>query len=189
MFCNNFLDKCEKCGEYHERFAFSGSGLLDPIYRKKLSDRIRLKLSEKMHHDTYYYSCMFDLIDYKEFWDEFLDSFRRLKKSEGGVFDFPEGEVSYRDFNNLMNLVFKNKIILPKEFIDRMKGMSDYYDWLMDIDTFDYDKFDPLWIIQYATIYFLKTFFSNLMVREKVKNYLRKNHQPKLAYYYTQYVG
>lgn len=69
-----------------------------------------------------------------------------------------------------------------------MKGISDYYDWLLDLEGFDYDKFNPIWINQYATTFFLKKIFSNSEVQKKVRGYLKNNHQPKLAYYYSQYV-
>ena len=87
-----------------------------------------------------------------------------------------------------MNLVFKTKATLPKDFINNYKGLSPYYDWLLDIEHFDYKKFNPLWIIQYATSHYLQAIFSIEAVRVAVRKHLRVNPQPTLAYYYTQYV-
>jgi hypothetical protein len=103
-------------------------------------------------------------------------------------FSHLEAEITFRELSNLINLVFKNNIALPQAFIERMNGISDYYDWLIDMEKFDYKKFNPLWINQYPTKYYLEKIFSFSQIRKMTRNYLKTNHQPTLAYYYSQYV-
>jgi len=99
-----------------------------------------------------------------------------------------EGPIGFRELNNFMNVVFKYGIQLPDDFVNKLRGISDYYDWLLDMKDFDYSKFNPLWINYYATIYYLKTIFSLEIIRQKVQTFLRTFHQPTLAFYYTQHV-
>ena len=88
----------------------------------------------------------------------------------------------------MMNLVFKTKAGLSKHHKDQFKGLTDYYDWLLDMKDFNYNKFKPIWLIQYATKYYLEKAFSVDKVKTAVRKFLKANNHPILALYYSQYV-
>lgn len=188
LFCKFFLDKCEKCDDYHQNIVFTGHSILSNEFKVKFSSILKLRLDEHFDLKVYYFASLFEIIDYRTFFKEYLNLFRPPSKERKHFFDHLDGEIKFRHLNELMNLVFKNKIRLQKEFIMSLKGISDYYDWLLDMKNFDYNKFNPIWIIQYATTYYLRTIFTHKIIRMKVKDYLKKNYQPTLAFYYTQYV-
>lgn len=187
-FCQYFLDVCAKCNNYHHNILFNGYDLLVSSFQKKLGELIVKKLETKQDFNLYYLSALKDIIDYNLFFEDYL----ALYKNPGNVrrpsfFDL-EAELQFRELNNLMNLAFKNKVKLPEVFVSKMKGISDYYDWLLNIERFDYKKFNPLWIIQYPTMYYLEKIFSISKIRKLVRIYLKTNNQPTLSYYYSQYV-
>ncbi|RYZ83985.1 MAG: hypothetical protein EOP04_18900 [Proteobacteria bacterium] len=144
-------------------------------------------MQDEFDADLYYLLALAGVIDFELFFPKFISQFSRPKKIQERHL-FMEGEIHFRELSNLMNLVFKAKIDLPREFKQKLFGLTDYYDWVLDMDVFDYKKFQPIWILQYATRHYLEKAFSITQVKQSVRSYLRFNHQPKLAYYYSQYV-
>jgi hypothetical protein len=56
----------------------------------------------------------------------------------------------------IINLCLKFNIDLTSDRFDHFKGFDPYYDWLMDMGNFDYSKFDPRWITEYTTTFYLR---------------------------------
>jgi hypothetical protein len=184
-----FGEKCPKCNEYHHNIIYDAYSLLNGEYRKKLTDKMRRNLSVNFDFDVYYIAAIYEIINYQDFFEKSMSLFQKPGEKLPQPFANMDGPVTFSELSNFMNIVFKNDVELPEDFILKMKGISDYYDWLLDMKGFNYDNFNPLWINYYSTRYYLKRIFSFEIVREKVQIYLRTNHQPTLAYYYTQYVN
>ena len=187
-FCQLFLNKTERTVWYSNDILLTIHSSLTEEFKTELTVLIHKKLQDKFDHEVYYLASLYEVIDYRANFDQYLALFKHPVQGRRHPFGHLDGELSYRELNNLMNLVFKNKISLPISFIENLKGISDYYDWLLDMDNFDYRRFKPLWIIQYATLHYLEKIFAYDSVRQKVRHYLKKNHQPTLAAYYSQYV-
>jgi hypothetical protein len=183
-----FLNKCPKCGQFHTSSIYSIYKLLNNELKNILKLKIEIKLENEFDTELYYNSVMQNIIDYKKLFPVYLSNIKPLKSRSKAAPFFSYGEITYHKFNQLINLVYKFNIKLPKTVIAEYRGMSDYYDWLLEIDKFDYKKFNPLWIIQYPTSYYLTRIFKQAQVRKEVKKYLRNNYQPTLAKYYTAYV-
>lgn len=185
---STFMKECAKCKQYHTEALYSLSNLLSPALRRKLRNSIGEKLSLKFDPEQYYYFSIHEVINYKMLFSQYLMTFPPISGKVNRRSFFNDGEIIYHDFSNLLNLVFKNRIVLPTEFVESHRGISDYYDWILGIDQYDYEKFDPLWILQYATRFYLKHIFQSTKVKEKVRIYLKNNYQPTLAKYYASYV-
>jgi hypothetical protein len=185
---SNYFERCPKCGNYHSSSLYSIYNILSPNLQKKLGSKIEKKLSEIFDIDMYYNAVLRDIIEYKKLFPYYIELFKPLKEKPRRDPFFGRGEITYPHFNELMNIVFKLNIRLPKKFVTEHMGMSDYYDWLIDMKAFDYSKFNPLWVIQYATIFYLKRIFKVPQVRKKIKEFLRKNYQPTLSKLYASYV-
>lgn len=181
------LNKCPECREFHRNMLLH----IYPILSEKLQEHIKAMVNDKLNSafdkDLYYLSVLANIIDYRPFFDRYLNQFIPPIKNTKSRFFF-EGEIRYRELNDLMNLVFKTKAKLKSVFKEQFSGLSNYYDWLIDMHTFDYSKFEPIWLIQYPTKYYLQEAFSNENVRVAVRRFLKVNNQPTLAFYYTQYV-
>lgn len=183
-----FFEKCPKCKNFHSTSLFSIYFLLSPKYKNQLKIKIERKLANDFDLDLYYNAAMREIIDYKKLFKVYLEMFSPPKEKPRKNPFFSNGEIVYHRFNELFNLVFKYNISLSKKFVTEYKGMSDYYDWLLDMRAFDYSKFNPLWIIQYPTSIYLEKIFKQQNVKKKVKEYLKKNYQPTLSKYYASYV-
>jgi hypothetical protein len=185
---NLFFFKCEKCGEYHQDAIYHLYPLLSEKFQLNLKDRINSRLSEKFDHELYYKAVIMSIIDYREYFSAYLECFKPPASKQITQRAYMEGELHLRGINELMNLVFKTHARLPKSFKAAFSGITDYYDWLLNMSNFDYSKFDPLWIIQYATTFYLQEIFAIKPVRDAVRDYLKQNNQPTLAGYYAQFV-
>lgn len=102
-------------------------------------------------------------------------------------------ERGYGFYDNIMigqviNLAFKYNL----EFSDELKKLiykshpkySDYYSWLMNIDIFDYSKFDPYWILEYRTIYYFERFKKSDILKKELAKCLKENYIEGVAKIY-----
>ena len=182
-----YFEKCSKCNSSHTESLYSLYFCLSPKFQKQLREKIETKLTKELDVQMYYNTAIRGVIDYRKYFDEYLNSFIPPKEKSAIRNFFSSGEISHHRFNELFNLVFKYDISLSQEFLNKFKGMSSYYDWLIDMRTFDYSKFNPLWINEYSTSYYLQRIFKVPQVRIKVKEYLQNNYHPTLARYYVEF--
>jgi hypothetical protein len=187
--CKNFLDKCDRCNSYHTDIICELYRLMDEGNKKKLSYAIKQRLEDKFDHNTFYDFAAYEMIDANYFKDIYLKCFERPTNPNGPKHPFLRGEIIYQGLNEAMQLAFKYDWVLYDDFVAKFKGLTDYYDWLIDMDNFDYEKFNPLWVLQFQVRDYFKRIFAVPQVRQKVKEYLKYHHQPSIAKYYTQYVG
>lgn len=187
LIIETFFGICPKCKRQHSRSLYSIYPLLSHQLKKELSKLIEEKLQFQMDTDLYYHSAIMEIIDYKKMFKEYLQKIVPKRENRREHSFFPSGEILYTRFNELMNIVFKNNIRLPNKTMTSFKGMSDYYDWLVDMKQFDYSKFNPLWILQYPTDAYLFRIFSITKIRKCVEEYLKRNNQPTLSKYYVEY--
>lgn len=183
-----FLFKCEKCNGFHNEALANVFSILNTTQQTKFSSSISERLSSSFDPDLYYIAALGDMIPYKKHFRQYLDSFPVAVQKSEGISKRWNGEINYPQLSKLLNLLFKSNVKLPKGYQARFENISDYYDWLLNMEGFDYNKFDPLWILEYPTSYYLTRIFSVKQVKEKVRKYLQDHHHPKLAYYYTQNV-
>lgn len=176
-----FFEKCEKCNEVHIDILLDSFSLLSKPCKQKVSDLFIQKLRSKFEPDVYYKLAILDIIAYESFVDEYLSHFHKPITGSIKSNILIHGEITMRKVNELMNLLFKNNHLLPVSNRTDLVGISPYYDWLLNMEDFDYSRFDPLWIIQYVTKYYMERIFSVLKVRTMVKEYLKHNHQPYLS--------
>jgi hypothetical protein len=83
-----------------------------------------------------------------------------IKKPEPGIRIF--GSHYFKQNQNrdnrlgaIINLSLKFNIDLRSKRFDHFRGFDPYYDWLMDMENFDYSNFDPRWITEYATSFYM----------------------------------
>jgi len=179
------FSKCEKCGRRHSFGMLSFYSLMTSSLQKKFTDKIDENLDKGTDLELFISGSMSNLANTSKYLHKYLPLFDKPLKPNPR---FLSMEITMRSLNNFLNVIFKFDLPLPIEFVTKMKGLSDYYDWLLDMDGFNYDKFNPLWIIQYPTASYLKKAFSIRSVRKQVRTFLGENYQPLLAKYYADNV-
>ncbi len=186
LILQNFLKECPKCKQFHDsEILVSIFFILSDRLKKDLISKVKEKLMVNFLPDLYYKFAIHDIIDYREFFDKYLEN--SPPKQPRALHPLNYGIANYFRLSEILNLAFKfNRDISAHEF-QKYKGISNYYDWLLDMNNFDYSKFDPKWILAYPTESYLTRIFKNEKIRDHVKEYLKKHKHPKLSEFYIAY--
>lgn len=169
------LEICNKCNQNH------GSGILISLFKKVdsqkkeiISQKITLKLKEKFEYDLFYRSSIYKLIEVEEdvllkLIDEFIvDS---EAKARNPIFRENNEFVNYR-LDQLINLCFMIEIDTTTERFQKFKSIHPYYDWLFNLDTFDYVNFDVNWVLINRIKYYYKRMSKCENLKNALVNYL-----------------
>ena len=184
----NFLSQCPKCKAFHRiEILPQIFPILSEEFKIDLSARLTEMLSNEFKPDLFYVFAIYEIVDYKLFFDVYLESSKppsdknKLEKSL-------DGRVSnISRLNEILNLAFKFNMNLNLPIFQQYQGISSYYDWLLNMDDFDYSKFDPLWIIAYKTEIYMKKIFTNEKVKNHLKKWLRKSKHPYISELYFKH--
>jgi hypothetical protein len=184
----SFFNECEKCKTFHH-----GDILIEVYFI--LSDRLKGDLTKKIEEhlqnnfnaDTYYLFAVYDVIDYRKFFHQFRQLILVPKEKVTNKHPwYGHGEVALQNLNQLINLCYKNNVDLGIEEFQKYKGITDYYDWLLDMQNFDYSRFNPEWVLEYQTDFYIKKIFSCSPAVKSIKYYLKKTQNPRISELYIE---
>lgn len=185
---NSFLENCHLCNHAHTEILLPLIPLLSPKFKIEMQELLDKSLVQKFNADLYYMLAIGGLIDYTNHLHKFKElCVRPLGRMEGPVRPFMQGEnVLYR-LGELLNIYFKYELCTQEIFLEKFKGFSDYYDWILDLDGFNYKKFNPLWILEYQTEYYFRKIFRSAKVKKHLVQFLKSNKHPVLSNLFIQY--
>lgn len=185
----HFVALCPKCKTFHhqdllaEVFFILSSG-----QQGNLRAEIGQMLERNFNGELYYTLAMNSIIEYKPFLNGFIKTCPPLKKLATPNF-FSHGEAQYPRLNEVINLAYKFELDLSAEEFIVHNGLSNYYDWLLDLEGFDYENFNPLWVLEYKTsVYFRKIFLSK-KASKAIKQYLVRTPHPEISKLYIEYTS
>ena len=135
-----------------------------------VKDKITTRLeSEHFDAELYYNAIMHGILDdsapIDKLWNAFMP--KPGAQSLQSVL-FGKNEERFESVNALLNIAIHLKLNLSDDKFNAIRVIDPYYAWLLDLDGFDYSKFDPYWITEYKTIPFIRHFRKS----ERLKNYL-----------------
>lgn len=166
--------------------------LFEVISNGKIRDKIKLNITKSLkdsfNSNLYYLSVLYEVIyPDGDLFEKFIDTARPSpnKKSFKSVFSgIPDNRIT--NLNMLLNLCYKYNIDLNNNSYDEFRGLSDYYDWLLNMRDFNYDLFNPKWANEYATKYYAKEMNKYPIIKKKVCEYLKTNKDPELERDYIE---
>lgn len=186
---NFFMKKCPKCNELHYKdcllYIYE---LVTPAFRDKIKEFIEAQVATGKEWDLFYMASMFEIIDVKKYIAAYLPEFDNIPK------ELPKYPSMFRDgreaimfgLNELINLSIKFKLPI-QDLLQKYKGISDYYDFIIDMDNFEYKKFKPEWVMEYQTSVYLEKIFGNEKVKSIMKKHLRQSKHPKMSQNYIEF--
>lgn len=182
-----FEEKCPICDHSHD------SSLLVDFFliasnidtKEKLKYLITDKLNEKFEWRLYYNASIFDVIEFNEVFFHKMKSIRKPKTDTPLFFGHYSMDEKNRDpfLGALINLSFKYKIDTSNA-LHHLKGYDPYYDWLIDMDEFDYTLFNPRWICEYPTTYYFQKISQMSIIKKIVRQYLETHNDVLLTTHY-----
>ena len=191
-FIYNFLGVTEISEEtiFSEDYRFERLGyavsLLNEGERKEISKIIIKRLHEKFDAEFYAMASVFEMIDYDEnLFAKFLNTVpdqTKRKNEFRGIFSQDDNH----RLGQAINLMYKYDMPFTKEVRDlaNFSIQKDYYTWLMDLDNFDYSKFNIYWVLEYQTKYYFKAFKKSKKLKSVIQKSLKKNYIEGVARLY-----
>jgi hypothetical protein len=156
-------------------------------------DRIRSTLDE--HLDVSFDAMLYENIlrkdvyshDYKNYFMKYVDYINKVKGK--GFIGMKGNHPDYDDlhFENFALLVYLLKIPFDDIRLKRLTDLSDYESWLINPESFSYEKFNPEWLHATSNLYFLDRLKLVDHIRDPLRKYLLKNHNSDLAEAYFKF--
>lgn len=182
------LDKCENCGNQHTLTNLHDYYFIlgEQHQQEWIQETIFAQLEAKFNPELYYISSINDVIPYNAaFFDIFLA--RSIPQPDRITFKQVFRPHDYRHFNHLdelFNLAFKFQLPLTSTQFDPFRNLNLYYDWLLNMEGFDYDKFDVEWLLEYPTSIFLDQFRKYARIKDVLEDTLTRQSHARLENLY-----
>lgn len=185
----NFTGTCSLCNHSHTDLLMHVIPILNEDNKAEIERLIMQSLNQNFNPDLYYTLTIAGFIDYNLHLAQFKElCVRPLTRKEGQGHPFMKGETTLYRLSELLNIYFKNGLDIKEEFFNKFKGFSDYYDWILDPEAFDYKKFNALWILEYQTHFYLKRIFSSATLLKHLVPILKTKKHAILNDLFIQYI-
>ncbi|WP_294236832.1 DUF4365 domain-containing protein [uncultured Chryseobacterium sp.] len=163
--------------EYFDDLLYSFT-LLSKDAKNNLKNKFIKFLDENFDFSLYINLLLYDLIDLSKIsFDKSLSYITDMSNFNKEKFPFH----TYKNFDlyNVMSVVFKYDLEINENLKLQINKVyykeKEYYEWLMDIDGFDYSKFNSYWIFYSQTKYHIQRFKKSKKLKEELGESLKKN--------------
>lgn len=184
---------CKKCSQTHSFDTLIS--LYDKVDQKNkaiISEEITKKINEKFDYSLFYKAAIYNMIDAdKDIIFGLINEFVISTKQQKKIHPFSGNEFIDYKLNELINLCFMLDIDTTSVHFKKFKNIHPYYDWLLNIDSFNYDNFDAEWVLIYQIRYYFKRMSKSEKLKKAIAKHLEKrSHQGieqcliKITYYY-----
>jgi hypothetical protein len=178
------FEECPICKEKHSEEIIIQTYLLidNQIFKDKITTVIIQKLSEQFDFDLFYKATLFEIIPFDEnlFATVLASSYSKASHSTYKSVFFNPRKNRYGKIDAMINLCFKLSIDTNTDEFQVIKTLDKYYEWLVDLNNFDYDYFDPQWISEYSTKYYFRKFYGCKLLKEKLNQIIKKGFDAQL---------
>jgi len=162
--------------------------LLNNKSKKIITTKISTKLKSTFEVRLYTLATLFDLIEFDIIlFDKYMNTIPDLSKENRT--SFFSDNFNY-ELQEVINIAYKYNL----EFDDKLKSLLnkvdkddfDYFEWLMNLDNFDYSKFNSYWILRYRTQSYIKQFKNSTKLISEIQKSLKNNYNEGVAKMYFE---
>ncbi len=162
--------------------------LLNSNQKKIFSDFYLKILEDKFNYYLFYILVVYDVFDINEsdFLNKYINSIdlkNDVEHRSRGLLEKPTFK-RYNKIDSLLNMWFKYDFDLEDPRVSKFKKINDYYNWLLDLEGFDYDKFDIDWLNEFGTRFYYAHFRKSTTLKSKIKSILNEDFDIKLKKVY-----
>ena len=177
---DNFLSFCKGMEESNAKFRTSILPILFSKVDVEKKDKIKKVIEEELnnHFDfsLYYLASIYDVLPLNK--DKILQLVDEINVDE--MNKAPRvlwGNAEYQNdyLNRLFNICFKYNLVIKTPFFEKLKKVHPYYEWLIDMDAFDYTNFNPEWILAYPTVYYHRKMSKSPNLIDAIVKYLHSS--------------
>ncbi|MFD2966288.1 DUF4365 domain-containing protein [Sphingobacterium bambusae] len=167
-------------GELMENFNVLCSfyAISEETFKLRVKRKIEEQLNKKFDPYHYNYAVIWGVLPFEK--SDLLNRFIEATYPDpshvsfGASFYGPQAN-PYPKFDMLFNLCFKFELSASAITKKKMVGFGDYYDWLLDLNGFDYNKFKVSWLILNPTKFFFQYYAKSPKLKEIIEDYLQNN--------------
>lgn len=156
----------------------------------QLMQSVNEMLTHNFNFELYYHALIYDVLPFeKKKLFKLIDEIDLTKKQ----YHFKTVRMNkhanfiYR-LDQLINIIFKFDIVTQDKRFERFRSYSNYYSWVLDMENFDYEKFDIHWIAHYPTKFYFKAMSKSKSLKRFVIRYLNNQPDPSVVYYLTSFL-
>ncbi|NLJ82026.1 MAG: SMEK domain-containing protein, partial [Bacteroidales bacterium] len=166
--------------------------IVDKTGKQIIKQKVVEYLQNKFDSNIYMHAGLKGVFN-KDEYPDLLENFIKNAVKSCSFFDVKEEKgrwkiQSFDGYNHINCLAFMN-VDFKQENIQAIAKKSDYYNWLINYDTFDYSNFNTKWLTQLDFPYYNREKLKQIdSLRVKVEEELKKNHDAKLAKFYIKYL-
>jgi hypothetical protein len=151
-------------------------------YKQEISRFVKAKLDEEFSFDVFYLATFFELIPLNE---DMLNKAIKISLPQSGQVSLESASSGIADIrservNSILNLCFKLNVDTTQELFQQYRTLAPYYNWLIDMDKFDYDFFDYKWIGEYNTRYYYEKIHDCIILKDKLEMILKEKFDDSL---------
>lgn len=176
---NNSIGKCKNCGDNHtdEIFTLLFSKVKANM-QKLINFEIKKTLRKDFNFELYHFAVIFDVIklDKRKLFS-FIDGIKIAGK-ETANYSFFGRSYENNTVDKILNISFKHNLNTTTERYKKFAAINPYYEWLIDMDKFDYTKFNEEWVLKYGTKYYYKRMSKSKNLINALRSFLRKKNHP-----------
>lgn len=181
---NFSFEQCKDCNSRHP------STIIIPIYsiinnktyKLKIIETIADALNKSFDFNLFYLATIFKIIEFNDsLFNKFIDLAYPLD-NQRSIKNVLLGKVDDRfdRVNHLINICFKFDIDTLDERFNKFRTLNSYYNWLLDMKSFDYNNFTPSWITEFPLKYYYRKISQSKQVKAVVEKYLLINFDGKI---------
>lgn len=142
--------------------------------KEKLRNRILKDLKDTFSIDLWSSAILHNVVPFnEEDLDRAITMLTPKKNIIGQPANFFGGSRYNSALDQLINICFHLNIDFTESRFDVLRDNSSYYKWLFDIDGFDYENFEPGWLMEYGTKPYLKRFSKSLVLKNHIQSLIR----------------
>ncbi len=163
-------------------------GNLDDLTKNNIKKVITEELKLNFKAEFFYIFTIYEVIDFdKGLFNEFLESVPDDTKKDERAKSFI-GDTWYYNFRlgQVINLMYHFNMPFNKEIrnLSEKTNSKNYYDWLMNLEEYDYTNFDVYWILKFKTDSYFKAFKKSEKLKAVIEKLLKVNYIEGVAKIY-----
>lgn len=152
----------------------------DANIRPELKEIIVEKLSNKFDSDLYTEACFEDIIDYNDYFERYI---AEIDKTKNGGYTLQGGKPKMQSlvFIKAMIFIYHMKVSCDDKRLKAFSNLTDYMEFYLFPETFDYKKFKVEWLLIAPREIFFERFKKIPEIKEEIERALKKKYDNELA--------
>lgn len=163
-------------------------GIVKKDFQLIIKNKILKELDKNFVFEIYYYCVTYDLIsyNYNNYFDDYLKNFNlnHHRVVDNNLFNTNGSTKRYLVIDEILNIAFKFQLDIDNMKFDVFRGISNYYDWILNIKNYNYENFDPYWINMYHTDFYDSYFRKYDNLKKEILKAINSNDDNRLRKIY-----